>query len=100
MLAARRLDAGAGWSVYVEAMAEQTSAAAALLERAEQAHRGGHFAQVRTLLKELAASGTLTAQEQQQAQALRARLRPDPLVAVLILICVLLFISVVTATWR
>ncbi len=81
-------------------MAEATSEGAALLARAEQAHRSGHFAQVRTLLAQLARGGTLTAEEQQRALALRARLRPDPLVTVLVVTCVILFISVVTSTWR
>ena len=55
-------------------MAEATSEGSALLARAEQAHRGGHFAQVRALLAELARDETLTAEEKQRALALRARL--------------------------
>jgi hypothetical protein len=79
-------------------MAEIGSECAALLDRAEQAHRNGRFAQVRTLLGELGRRGT--AAEQQRAEALRARLRPDPLVAVLLIVCLVLFVSVIRATWR
>lgn len=81
-------------------MAEATSEGSTLLARAEQAHRGGHFAQVRALLAELARDETLTAEEKQRALALRARLRPDPLVTVLIVTCLILFVLVVTSTWR
>jgi len=86
--------------VYVKVMAEATSEGAALLASAEQAHRDGHFAQVRKILAQLARSATLTDEEQQRARALRARLSPDPLVAVLIVTCLILFISVVISTWR
>lgn len=80
-------------------MAEEMSGSE-LLDRAEQAHRGGRFAQVRQLLKTLAARGTASAAEQQRAQALWARLGPDPLVAGLVLACLVLFVAVVSSTWH
>ena len=80
-------------------MAELGSDSAALLERAEQAHREGRFAQVRALLRELGRR-TLPAAEQQRVTALRDRLRPDPFVALLLLACLILFASVVRGFWR
>lgn len=83
-------------------MVEETSGSE-LLDRAEQAHRSGRFAQMRQLLQrlhDLAARGVLSVAEQQRAQALWARLRPDPLVAGLVLACLLLFVSVVGSTWH
>lgn len=83
-------------------MVEETSGSE-LLDCAEQAHRGGRFAQMRQLLQrlqDLAARGVLSAAEQQRVQALWARLRPDPLVAGLVIACLLLFVSVVGSTWH
>ncbi len=80
-------------------MTELSSDSAALLERAEQAHKAGRFALVRSLLAKLSGQ-PLSAAEQQRATALRNRLRPDPLVALLIVACLILFVSVVSATWH
>lgn len=80
-------------------MPELASDPAALLDLAEQAHRGGRFAQVRSLLAQLAGQ-TLAPAEQQRATALRDRLRPDRLVAILIAVCLLLFVAIIRSTWR
>lgn len=80
-------------------MAETTSETR-LLDRAEQAHRGGRFAQERKLLTELRSHAALTTAEQQRAAELWARLSPDPLVAGLIAVCVILFFSVAAGYWH
>ncbi len=80
-------------------MTEPTSDRAALLDRAEQAHKAGRFALVRSLLAELSGH-SLSAAEQQRATTLRDRLRPDPLVALLIVACLILFVSVVSVHWH
>ena len=74
------------------------AASPTLLDRAEQAHRSGHFAEVRSLLAQLAAPRSPA--DRERAEALRARLRPDPLVALLIVACLILFVAVVGSTWR
>jgi hypothetical protein len=71
-----------------------------LLDSAEQAQRSGHFARTRSLLRQLAARGGLSAEDEKRAAALRERLRPDPLVAWLVLACLVLFIAVVATHWR
>jgi hypothetical protein len=81
-------------------MAEDASTRAALLDRAEQAHKAGHFAEVQALLKQLAREGGLSSDEEKRAQALRNRLRPDPFVAMLIAACLVLFIAVVASHWH
>ena len=80
-------------------MPELPSDSAALLDRAEQAHRGGRFAEVRAILAQLAGQA-VSPTDQRRAEALRNRLRPDPLVALLIAACLLLFVAVVSRTWR
>lgn len=78
----------------------ETTAETRLLDRAEQAHRGGRFAEERKLLAELRGRGGLTTAEQQRAAALWARLSPDPLVAGLIVVCAILFVSVAAGYWH
>lgn len=75
------------------------SAASALLERAEQAHREGHFAEVRALVRQARAQA-LTPQEEERAAALTARFRPDPLAALLLVACLLLFALVIARYWN
>ena len=80
-------------------MTELASDRGPLLDRAEQAHKAGRFALVRTLLAELSGQ-SLSPAEEQRATALGNRLRPDPLVALLIVACLILFVSVVSVHWH
>ena len=78
----------------------ETTPETRLLDRAEQAHRGGRFAQERKLLAELRSHDSLTTAEKQRAAELWARLSPDPLVAGLIAVCMILFVSVAAGYWH
>jgi hypothetical protein len=71
-----------------------------LLDQAEAAHRVGHFAQVRALLKQLSAERGLSDADQKRLEALAARLRPDPLAAILLVACLLLFALVIARYWN
>lgn len=82
------------------ASASAAAPAPTLLDQAEAAHRSGHFAQVRALLKQLQSERGLSDADRRRIEALAARLRPDPLAAILLVACLLLFALVIARYWN